>query len=65
METYDQDAVMTQAKCPRCEKLHFTKVNWIGENMPRIYCTSCKKYISNKNLSFCTITRSNPKRGAE
>ena len=43
--------VPTKCICPSCEKKHKTKMHWVGNGMPRIYCTKCKyKAIKYNNL---------------
>ena len=42
---------LTLCWCPKCEQYHKTKLRWIGNGMPRIFCESCRKSKSYTEIS--------------
>jgi hypothetical protein len=40
--SYEQS---TLCKCPRCEKLHKMRIHWVGNGIPRKYCTPCRHVV--------------------
>jgi hypothetical protein len=40
----------THAKCPTCEKMHWTSRWYTGHGTPRMYCEECKQIAANLRL---------------
>jgi len=38
--------IPTEAKCPRCRKIHKVRLRWIGRGIPRVYCAPCRNIVS-------------------
>lgn len=36
----------TICKCPKCDLLHQTYIQWTGRGMPRIFCATCKPLVA-------------------
>ncbi len=40
------------AKCPCCEKVYKTRIEWTGKSTPRIFCPLCKQKRVEETYSF-------------
>ena len=41
--------VWRKCKCPRCEKIHKTRVDWTGRGIPKIYCGNCQYIVADRD----------------
>ena len=39
----------TKCKCPKCDKIHKTKLDWQGRGIPRVYCPVCANVTSKRS----------------
>ena len=39
----------TKCKCPKCDKIHKTKLDWQGRGIPRVYCPVCANVTSHRS----------------
>ena len=37
----------TEARCPKCDKLHNKWLDWKGRGIPRMFCPECNHVICN------------------
>jgi len=49
---------MVICKCPKCEKLHKLKIDWISDTIPRKYCKSCIVIIRQINTIYVDLNLS-------
>ncbi len=40
-----------RCKCPKCEKVHESHLQWSGRGMPRVFCNTCRPIVS----SVCEV----------
>ena len=39
-----------ECKCPICEKKYLMLLHWIGNGVPRVFCSECKRRVVDRDL---------------